>query len=172
MPEAATAFEQILSARREAGKAVVDVDEPAVKLVVFTLQDQAFAFPAANIREILADAAVFFVPGCPPDLEGVINVRGDIESVIGLALLLGLPAAAPAAGSLILIGRHQGMTSGIRVDRVLDLPDLPRTALQPPPPVMPEPVRRLALGVFSHCGRPVTLLDAGRLFEEYARDRD
>ena len=169
MSETRTTLDQVLSARREAGKAIVSVDEPMVKLVVFELLGEAFAFPASGIREILSNATVFFVPGCPPSLEGVINVRGDIESVIGLAPLLGLPAGTVHEGSMILLGRDGTMSSGIRVDRVLDVTDVPRTAIQPPPSVLAEPMRRVVLGMLRHRERPVTLLDLGRIFEDYAR---
>jgi len=169
MSEPRATLDEVLTARRQSGKAIVNVDEPTVKLVVFEVAGESFAFPAGSIREILAGATVFFVPGCPVSLEGVINVRGDIESVIGLAPLLGLPAGEAGAGSMILLGHDGAMSSGIRVDRVVDVADVARTAIQPPPAVLSETMRRVALGVLSHRARPVTLLDLGRIFEDYAR---
>ena len=101
---------------------MVNVDEEVTKLVVFTLGGDWFAFHGDKVREILTDNTVFFLPGCPASLEGVINVRGDIESVVLLRTVFGYSAAVDAS-SRILLGHGKSMRSGIRVDSVD--PDFP-----------------------------------------------
>lgn len=164
-----SALDQILSQRHEARKEVVSVDEPAVKLVIFELGGDWFAFHGERIREILAQADVFFVPGCPASLEGVINVRGDIESVLLLHDLLRLPASPASRGSSILLGRGGGMSSGIRVDRVVDVVDVPQSRVQPAPGALPEHMQPLVLGLLHFRERPVAVLDLDRIFADYAR---
>jgi len=72
-----TSLDDILSQRHDAQRAVVNVDEPQLKLVVFALGGQWFAFHGSSVREILAQPTVHFVPGCPSSLEGVIHVVLD-----------------------------------------------------------------------------------------------
>lgn len=163
-----TALDRVLIQRREARQEIVNVDEPTVKLVIFALGDQWFAFPGGNIREILAGAEVYFVPGCPPSLDGVINVRGDIESVVRLHDLLGLTGTS-VEGDSILLGRGTAMSSGIRVDRVIDVVDLPQSAVQAPPATLPERLRAFVSGVLSFQNHPVAVLDLERIFVDYAR---
>ena len=136
-------LDKVLSLRRNATAEIVNVDEPIVKLVIFELDGEWFAFPGEAIAEIMPATEVYFVPGCPPSLEGVINVRGDIESVIRIAELLGKPAADPASTSSILRGQGGGMRSGIRVDRVVDVLDVMHSAIQTPPATLPEHLRRI-----------------------------
>lgn len=162
-------LDQVLTQRREANQDIVNVDEPMVKLVIFAIGDDWFAFHGERIREILAEADVHFVPGCPASLEGVINVRGDIESVIRLNDLLSLPDSGGGRGSSILLGRGGGMSSGIRVDRVIDVVDLPQSTIQPPPATLAEHLRVLVLGVLRFQERPVAVLDLDKLFADYAR---
>jgi purine-binding chemotaxis protein CheW len=160
-------LEQILSVRPGSGGDVVDVDEPMVKLVIVSLGDQWFAFHGERIKEILAECGAFFLPGCPPSLEGVINVRGDIESVIRLRPLLGL-AEPPADGSSrILLAQAAAMRSGIRVDRVEEVLDVAESAIQPPPHTIPDHLRPLVLGLIEFRGHLVQLLCLERMFEEY-----
>lgn len=168
MPES-SALEQILKVRRDASADIVNPDEQTVKLVIFALGDEWFAFPGDAIREILPPVNIFFVPGCPASMEGVINVRGDIESVINLAELLGKPVVPSAPGSSILRGTGGGMQSGIRVERVIDVLDLAQSAIQPPPAALPERMRRLVSGLTRHQDVPVTILDLNHLFEDYQR---
>ena len=87
---------------------------------------------------MLADCPVFFLPGCPPSLEGVINVRGDIELVVRLRALLGLPEAAPGQASRIVLGQASAMRSGIRVDRVEDVVDVSKAPSRRRPTPFPN----------------------------------
>jgi purine-binding chemotaxis protein CheW len=164
-----TTLNQVLTERRAASQEIVNVDEATIKLVIFALGDECFAFHGARIREILAQADVFFVPGCPPSLEGVINVRGDIESVIRLHDMLHLPDSQLGRGSSILLGRGGGMSSGVRVDRVLDVVDVPQSSIQAPPATLPEHLRPLVLGVLRFAEQAVTVLDLEQIFADYAR---
>ncbi len=164
-----TTLDRVLTQRREANKNIVNVDEAVVKLVIFALGDTWFAFHGERIREILAQADVFFVPGCPPSLEGVINVRGDIESVIRPHEMLHLPDTGLGHAAAILLGRGGGMSSGIRVDRVIDVVDVPQSSIRPPPATLPEHMRVLVLGVLRFQEQPVAVLDLDQMFADYAR---
>lgn len=164
-----TTLEQVLTQRRHATLEVINVDEPVLKLVVFELGDAWFAFYGDRIREILARAEVFFVPGCPASLEGVINVRGDIESVIRPNEMLHLPVTVTQRGSAILLGRAGGMGSGVRVDRVVDVIDVTQNSIQAPPATLPDHMRPLVLGLLHFKNRPVVLLDLDQMFLDYAR---
>ncbi len=161
-------LDQVLSQRREANREVVNVDEPMAKLVVFELQGDWFAFHGEKIREILSQVNVFFVPGCPPSLEGVINVRGDIESVISLHEVLQLPASADISSSSYLLGRGAGMSSGIRVDTVVDVVDVLLSNIHKPPTTLPEHLRVIVSGILRFKEKTVTVLDLDRIFADYS----
>lgn len=156
-----TDLDQILRARRTAERQTVDVDGRTVVLLVFSLGTSWFALPGASVREIVPRTEVFYVPGCPGSLEGVINVRGDIESVVNLKGLLGEEAAPDGA---ILVGRAAGFQSGVRVDRVLDVIEVAEDALQPPHSALPEAVKALVTGIAVYKDTAVPVLDLGRIF--------
>lgn len=162
-----TTLEQVLMRRRDSGQGVVDVDEPSIKLVIFALSDEWFACRGDCVREILSDVEVFFVPGCPSALEGVINVRGEVASVIGLARVLALDGSS--AASMILMVQSGEMSSGVRVDRVVDVVDVPATAVQPPSGTLPEHLRAFVTGFWSYRERPVVLLALDRVLDDFAR---
>ena len=167
MEEHLTTLDDILARKRQSGDDVVNVDEPAVKLVFFSLGEQWYAFYGETIREVLADHEVYYLPGCPASMEGVVNVRGDIESVIRLRTVLGLPEVIVAASSRILLGCASAMRSGIRVDCVEEVIDVLQSAIQAPPHTLPEHLRPLVLGIVMYRDHPVQLLDLARIFSDY-----
>lgn len=167
MTESETDLDRILALRQGDTGTVVNVDEPTVKLVVVSLGEQWFAFHGEKIREVLAECPVYFLPGCPASLEGVINVRGDIESVVRLRALLGLADPPAGAPSRILLGQSATMHSGIRVDRVEDVLDVPESAIQDPPHTMAEHLCPIVVGIVAVHDHLVQLLNLDRLFADY-----
>lgn len=162
-------LEQIFTKRDSARKEIVNVDEPVIKLVIFLLGKDLFALHGDSIREILANAEIFFVPGCPSSLEGVINVRGDIESVIRLHDILQLPPPAHGEAFTILLGRTAEMSSGLKIDRVVDVIDVTQSSLLPPPSSLPENVRPFVSSLLNFREQPVTVLCLETIFSGYLK---
>lgn len=164
---------EILERRQNGETDLVAVDAPTVKLVIFAIGERFQALPGYQVSEILPLSTIHFVPGCPPALEGVISVRGDITSVIRLGDLLGIEHGASSRQGAILLaqGTHavggEPMRSGLRVDRVVDVLDVIEDSIQPVPETLTETLRRAARGVFQLDERTVILLDLDALFQDY-----
>ncbi len=161
-------LENIIQSRRTSSSEIINVDEPVVKLVIFELKNAWFAFPSVNVREILSEVEIFFVPGCPSTLKGVINVRGDIESVICLSELFGMSSVKNTASSTIILAQAEGMRSGLLVDKVVDVLDVVDSSIQPPPGTLPELMRRIVSGLIRHQDLSVAILNVNRIFDDYA----
>ena len=71
---------------------ILDVHGEEVKLIVFTLHGDYFAFYGTDIKEILALRKINYVPGCPDYILGITNVRDDVELVIDINGFLEFPA--------------------------------------------------------------------------------
>ena len=65
-----------------AGQDVADAAEESVKVVLLRAGSACYAFYGSNIQEILSGHEIYWVPGLPDWLPGLIHVRGDIESVL------------------------------------------------------------------------------------------
>ncbi|KIM00306.1 Positive regulator of CheA protein activity (CheW) [Paramagnetospirillum magnetotacticum MS-1] len=167
MSVADLSLDQILEARRGETRAIVNVDEPQLKLVVFTLDGDWFAFAGDKVREVLPNSPVFYLPGCPQSLEGVINVRGDIDSVVNLRAVLGYGPMASLDHSRILLCQGGGMRSGVRVDGVEEVMDIAQSRIMAPPHTIPEHRKPIVLGIIEFAGHLVTLLDVERIFADY-----
>ncbi len=84
-----------------------------------TTGTRAFCIPVAQVREVVRPTGLCRVPGGPPVLRGVLNVRGSIVTVLDLAALLGQPRAV-APGSVVLLENGVRLI-GLAVDTVRDV---------------------------------------------------
>ncbi len=152
--------------KRKDSKLEIQKEEEKVKLVVFTLGSHYYALHGEDVKEILTVLKIVKVPATPNFILGIINVRGDIQSVIDVNLFMGQPPTQTSAESRIVIAEKNGIRSGILVDTVQDVLDTPKDSIQNPISTLNDTIRYFVDGEFSYRHHNVTLLDAGKLFEK------
>lgn len=148
--------------RRQSAKEVVDVEEERVKVVIFTCGANLFAMYGRDVREILPSCDISWVPGLPDYLPGLINVRGDIESVIDLRHFLG-EEIVDHNKRLIAMAVHGDFHSGVMIDSIEDVVDIPLSRIQPPLTTLNGAARDLVVGEIEYLDTTVSLLDVGKL---------
>jgi len=148
--------------RTHQSKEVVNVEEEKVKIVIVSIGGKAYAFHGCDIKEIISDCDIHPVPSLPDFLPGLINVRGDIESVVNIAFFLG-GGRETGDKSLIVMAEKEGFRSGIIIDAVEDVADIPKSALHPPLSTLDGPAREFVEAEIHMDGRTATLLDIGKL---------
>ncbi len=150
--------------RRKSKGQIVDVDEAKTKLVIFALRDGLYAFSGTDVKEILPLGRIFYVPGSPPSVLGVINVRGEIESVVAINAFLGLPDSPRTPRSRIVLGARDGIRSGVLVDSLEDVVDVPVSSVMPPLAILDAARKDLVTGEVQYHDRHVIVLDIGKIF--------
>jgi purine-binding chemotaxis protein CheW len=148
--------------RHHQRKEVVDVEEERVMVVIFSCAGARYAFYGSDIREILPPREISWVPCLPPHIPGLINVRGDIESVVDIRPFLGNEAADPTH-CLVAMAVHGEFRSGILIDSVEEVTEVPLKAIQPPLGGLGGIARELVAGELDHHGDLVILLDIEKL---------
>lgn len=146
---------------------IKDVDEPMEKIVIFSVAGGLYGLHGREVEEILPLQVINPVPGTPACIPGLITVRGEVESVLDVRTLLGLPAAAQHSG-LILLASSGGIRSGVLIDTVEDVADIPLSAILPPPATLGTQVRDYVAGRLDCSGRNVVLLNLATLFARAA----
>ncbi len=148
--------------RRQRTKAIVDVEEERVKVVIFLCGKNRYAFYGTDIREILPTCDISWVPCLPDYLPGLINVRGDIESVIDLHHFLG-EESVDHGTHLIAMAVRGEFQSGVMIDSIEDVVDIPLSTILPPLATLNGAARDLVIGEITYGGGIVTLLDIEKL---------
>jgi purine-binding chemotaxis protein CheW len=131
------------------------------RLVLFRVGDLVCAAVATTVREILPPQRATRIPGAPSAVQGLINVRGELVTLIDGARLLGRDAVN-GDGSVVLVGWGD-QTVALAVDEVLDLVSVAAGELAPRdelPGLDPAVVR----AVGRHGDRSFIVLDLDALF--------
>lgn len=104
--------------------------------VVLTCDDVRLAVPLARVREILTPRPFTRLPGCGPDVCGLIAVRGRVVTVFDLSVVLARRPAATVPDHRLLLVDHRGRAVGFAVDAVVTIaPAEIRHVTEPPLPI-------------------------------------
>jgi purine-binding chemotaxis protein CheW len=137
----------------------------SARLLLFRAADALVAIEATAVREILSTPVVTRIPGAPASVLGVINVRGELVTLVHARRLLGreeeLPG--PGDGSPLVLLAWGGVVVAMAVDEVVDLVpagDVELTPREELPGIDPRLVRAVGM----HAGRSFLVLDLDALF--------
>jgi len=105
------------------------------QFVVFRIGDENYGLNIASVLEIMKEAKPIEVPLAPAHVKGVINLRGDIITVIELHELLNVTKGESTSDTRVIVVEAAGQKAGIVVDEVMEVTVLSREDIQPPPEV-------------------------------------
>ena len=131
----------------------------SMQLATFYVADMCLALDIALIQEIIRDVKVTRVPHAPPQVRGVINLRGEVTTVIDLRQILGLAPLDTTSDTQTLIVRSQGESIGLIVDRVGDICAVEGGSIVPPPPNVDSVDGRFFHGVCQRKSEIILVLD-------------
>lgn len=145
-------------------------DDAEVQLVVFRLGAEEYGVPITQVQEINHLTKPTKIPKSPVFLEGVINLRGEIIPVIDLKKRFEIDDAGYADDGRIMIVEINGSTVGVIVDEVSEVLRLPKSSIEPPPPVIAGITSTYLEGVGKLDDRLLILLDLNEILTEREQD--
>ena len=107
------------------------------------------------------------VPNAPPHVRGVINLRGEVATVIDLRTVLGLPKAEPTSATRNLIVHSEEESIGLWIDRIGDILTVGPEEIAPPPANVDGVDGRFFRGVHTMESDIVVLLDVEQVLNDH-----
>lgn len=132
---------------------------PTIQLVTFGVGDCVLGVEIEHVQEINRQLELTPVPGAPTSIRGVINLRGDVVSVLDLHCLLGLQPTEVSRATRNLILKIDGEHVGVMVDHVSDILAISADAISHRPPNLNQVDRRFCRGVHIRDEAVVVILD-------------
>jgi purine-binding chemotaxis protein CheW len=134
-------------------------------IVGFQVGRETYGVPITSLHEIVRVPEITAVPGAPAFMEGVINLRGKIVSVIDLRKRLGEKKSSLSKRNRILVVEHNGRLSGLIVDSASEVLKIPASDVERSPAALQEGGLNCVTGLGKYKGRLIVLLDMTRLLD-------
>lgn len=89
-----------------------------IEVIEFTLSGETYAFETAFLKEVFHMKEITPVPLTPAFVKGIINLRGNIISVIDIRVFFELTGGSISNYDRVIILQHKNMTFGITADEI------------------------------------------------------
>lgn len=86
--------------------------------LTFIVREQVFALPVRYVRDVLGHQAPTRIPGSPPEVAGVLNLRGRIVTAIDVRCRLGLDPLPDDSPRMSVVVDHLGELYSLTVDKI------------------------------------------------------
>jgi purine-binding chemotaxis protein CheW len=135
-------------------------------IIGFRVGRETFGVPIRLVHEIVRVPEITAVPDSPGYVEGVINLRGKIVSVVDLRKRFGEKEITANKKNRILVTEVEGKMVGLIVDAASEVIKIPETEVDLPPSVFEEGELNYVTGVGKLNGRLVIMIDLSKILQK------
>ncbi len=136
------------------------------RFITFSLNGEVYAIEVLKIQEVIYIPEITVVPGAPPFVVGVVNLRGILLTVIDTSMEFGLRRVEGVAYSrIVVVSLGEDDRIGLLVDSVSEVMTLDSGEREPLPALDSGDLGRYAHHIIHHNGHPVTLLEMDPVVE-------
>ena len=135
----------------------------SIEVVEFLLAYETYGIESCYVREICSLKELTPVPCTPPFVLGIINVRGQIVSVIDMKKFFDLPDQGLTDLNKVLVLKNDRMEFGLLADAIVGVRSLPTCDLQPTLPTLTGIREEYLRGITKE---RVVILDAVKLLSD------
>lgn len=146
-------------------------NDPVYQLVTFRLEDETYGINVMHVQEVLRVTEIAPVPGAPPYVLGIINLRGNVVTVIDTRSRFGLPPGDIDEASRIVIIESESQVVGILVDSVAEVVELHGSEIDSAPNVGNEDSSKFIQGVATRDNNLLIVVDLNKLLSEEEWDQ-
>lgn len=133
--------------------------EASNRYLAFSLCEEQYAIPLLEVKEVIAMTEATPIPYAPPYFKGIINLRGQVISVIDLRSKLKLTKSDPKSETSIIILDLAPLCLGVIVDSINSVLALSPEEMSPAPDMESSHPEQYLTGVARKDNRLTLLLD-------------
>jgi len=133
--------------------------EQLIEYVTVMIGGQLFGLPISRVQDVFMPDRLTRVPLAPPEIAGVLNLRGRIVTTIDMRRRLGMPPREDNKPSMAVGIELKGESYGLLIDTVGEVMKLGETTLEPNPVNLDPRLARVSAGVHRLDGQLMVILD-------------
>jgi purine-binding chemotaxis protein CheW len=151
--------------RSSSSKVAANSDE-VLQWVTYKLGDETYGINVMQVQEVLRHTEIAPVPGAPDYVLGIINLRGNVVTVIDTRSRFGLSSCDITDNTRIVIIESDDQVVGILVDSVAEVVYLRSSEIDSAPNVGTEESAKFIQGVSNRDGELLILVDLNKLLND------
>ncbi len=145
---------------------LADGNDEVLQWVTFRLEDETYGINVMQVQEVLRYTEIAPVPGAPDYVLGIINLRGNVVTVIDTRARFGLEPGEVSDNSRIVIIESDKQVIGILVDSVAEVVYLKSSEIDSAPNVGTDESAKFIQGVSNRDGQLLILVDLNKLMTD------
>src|SRR5690606_1376827 len=138
-------------------------DDPVLQWVTFRLDGETYGINVMQVQEVLRYTEIAAVPGAPSYVLGIINLRGNVVTVIDTRHRFNLQQGEVTDNTRIVIIETDRHVIGIMVDSVAEVVYLRQSEIESAPNVGNEESAKFIQGVCHKNDELLILIDLNKL---------
>ncbi|WP_300173584.1 chemotaxis protein CheW [uncultured Aliivibrio sp.] len=142
------------------------VSDEVLQWVTFQLEEETYGINVMQVREVLRHTEIAPVPGAPDYVLGIINLRGNVVTVIDTRSRFGLMQGEISDNTRIIVIESERQVIGILVDSVAEVVYLRSSEIDTTPSVGTEESAKFIQGVSNREDKLLILVDLNKLLSE------
>lgn len=146
--------------------AALGSEDPILQWVTFKLDNETYGINVMQVQEVLRYTEIAPVPGAPAYVLGIINLRGNVVTVIDTRQRFGLNNADITDNSRIVIIEADRQVVGILVDSVAEVVYLRQSEIETAPNVGNDESAKFIQGVCNKNGELLILVELDKMMSE------
>lgn len=139
------------------------IREETITLLEFRLAQERYAVETRYVHEVHPLRELTSLPGTPPFLRGIVNLRGRIVAVLDLKRFFDLPETGFTDLHRVVVVRGNDMEVGLLADVVAGVHELPVKRMQPSLPTLTGIRAQYLMGVTDE---RLVVLDVARVLAD------
>lgn len=143
-----------------------DINDEVLQWVTYRLGEETYGINVMQVQEVLRYTEIAPVPGAPDYVLGIINLRGNVVTVIDTRSRFGLPPSETTDNTRIVIIESDEQVVGILVDSVAEVVYLKTSEIDSAPNVGTEESAKFIQGVSNRDGELLILVDLNKLLTD------
>ncbi|MFA0628882.1 chemotaxis protein CheW [Vibrio sp. 10N.222.49.A3] len=141
-------------------------NDEVLQWVTFQLEEETYGINVMQVREVLRYSEIAPVPGAPDYVLGIINLRGNVVTVIDTRSRFGLMQGEITDNTRIIVIESERQVIGILVDSVAEVVYLRSSEIDTTPSVGTDESAKFIQGVSNRDGKLLILVDLNKLLSE------
>ena len=139
--------------------------EQLIEYVTVMIGGQLFGLPISRVQDVFMPDRLTRVPLAPPEIAGVLNLRGRIVTAVDLRRRLGMPPRSDAGAPMAVGIELRGESYGLLIDSVGEVMKLAEETREPNPVNLDARLARVSAGVHRLDGQLLVILDVDRVLD-------